>query len=189
MPLQPATTGVRLQHATTGMPLQPATTGVRLQQATVAAGNDGGCRCNRQIEDELNQTKTALQFLQNVHLQLQVQHAQLSTSKRDEQPASAAAELRVLPPCCNASCRVAARRGTLQRRTPFATRRAALGLAVAPGAARDGRGDAEAAARAEGACQLARGDGAHLSSRYVANPAPQFSHPCSVTTCTYFLIT
>jgi hypothetical protein len=39
-----------------------------------------------QLEDELNQTKTALQFLQNVHIQLQVQHAQLSqqNSKREE---------------------------------------------------------------------------------------------------------
>ena len=54
-----------------------------------------------QLEDELNQTKTALQFLQNVHIQLQVQHAQLSqqNSKREETagaPAGMVAELHAL---------------------------------------------------------------------------------------------
>jgi hypothetical protein len=38
-----------------------------------------------QLEGELSQTKLALQFLQNVHLQLQVQHAQLAQSQQQQQ--------------------------------------------------------------------------------------------------------
>jgi hypothetical protein len=45
-----------------------------------------------QLEGELGQTKLALQFLQNVHLQLQVQHAQLAQSQQQQQQQQQQAE-------------------------------------------------------------------------------------------------